>query len=93
MLNSYDRMKKDKNIWHQQLGQLIKSERQSKNLTQTELGDISETSINFISQIESGKSTAQIGKVLRVLQVLGIELHCSRGSKGLVIPQIILKEK
>ena len=69
----------------QQLGQLIKMERKARQLTQTELGSLSGTSINFISQIEAGKATAHIGKVLGVLQVLGFELHYVRGSKGIVI--------
>ena len=67
------------------LGLRIKTERKSRKLTQTELGELSGTSINFVSQIEAGKSTAQIGKVFRVLQVLGFELHCRRGQKVLVI--------
>ncbi len=69
----------------QQLGQLIKMERKARQLTQTELGSLSGTSINFISQIEAGKATAHIGKVLGVLQVLGFEFHYVRGSKGIVI--------
>ncbi|MEI6835199.1 MAG: helix-turn-helix domain-containing protein [bacterium] len=67
------------------LGLLIKVERKKRALSQTQLGQITGTSINFISQLESGKATAQVGKVLKVLQVLGFELHCLRGSKGLVL--------
>lgn len=73
----------EKNL--KKLGQLIKSERKSRRLTQTELGVLTGTSINFISQIEAGKATAHIGKVLGVLQVLGFQLQCSRGSRGLVL--------
>lgn len=80
-------MKKDINNSLRQLGLIIKKERRGHDLTQTELGQISGTSINFISQIESGKTTAHIGKVFRILQVLGIELHYQRGPKGLVVPE------
>jgi HTH-type transcriptional regulator/antitoxin HipB len=66
------------------LGEIIRQERKRRNLTQTMLGDLSGTSINFISQVESGKTTAQIGKVLRVLQILGVQLEISYGSRGLV---------
>lgn len=84
MLYSYDRMKKiDSSL--KDLGLLIKNERRNRQLTQTQLGELSGTSINFVSQIEAGKTTAHIGKVFRVLQVLGFELHCLRGQKGLVI--------
>ena len=68
------------------LGKLIKSERKNRSLTQTQLGEITNTSINFISQVEAGKTTAHIGKVFRVMQILGIELHCKRGPAGLVFP-------
>ena len=84
MLYSYDHMNNNTKKL-QQLGQLIKMERKARQLTQTELGSLSGTSINFISQIEAGKATAHIGKVLGVLQVLGFELHYVRGSKGIVI--------
>jgi len=66
------------------LGSLIRQERKKRGLTQTALGDLSGTSINFISQIEGGKDTAHIGKVLRVLQILGIQLEAVYGSKGLI---------
>ncbi len=82
---SYDHMKNDTKNDLRNLGALIKSERKKRRLTQTQLGEISETSINFISQIESGKASAHIGKVFRVIQVLGFELHVLRGSKGVVI--------
>ena len=66
------------------LGKIIRQERKKRNLTQTALGDLSGTSINFISQVEAGKETAHIGKVLKVLQVLGVQLEIGYGSKGLV---------
>lgn len=88
MLYSYDHMKKNINTALVELGKLIKDERKERNLTQTQLGEISGTSINFISQIESGKATAHIGKVFRVLQVLGFEFHCKRGSMILVFPEL-----
>lgn len=66
------------------LGTQIKRERKARGLTQTELGELSGTSINFISQIEGGKATAQIGRVLEVLRVLGLELRLERGRRVLV---------
>ena len=66
------------------LGLAIESERKRRRLTQSELADISNTSINFISQIERGKRTAQIGKVLDVLQALGMQLFIGRGVSGVV---------
>ncbi len=79
-------MKKSVSSSLKNLGLVIKSERKNRALTQTQLGELSGTSINFVSQIESGKVTAHIGKVFRILQVLGIELHYQRGPGGLVLP-------
>ncbi len=78
-------MKKQIDSSLKDLGQLIKGERKARNLTQTQLGELSGTSINFISQIEVGKPTAHIGKVFKVLQILGYEIHFRRGSQGLVV--------
>lgn len=66
------------------LGEVIEAERKRRKLTQSQLADLSNTSINFISQIERGKKTAQIGKVIDVLQILGIQLVIERGTAGVV---------
>ena len=66
------------------LGQTIKVERKKRQLTQTQLANLSNCNINFISQVESGKYSAQIGKVLDVLKVLGLELHITKGPNGVV---------
>ena len=87
---SYDHMKKTISSSLIDLGKLIKKERKLRHLTQTQLGDLTGTSINFISQVEAGKPTAHIGKVFRVLQVLGFELQCQRGPSGLIVD---LKDK
>lgn len=66
------------------LGKAIEAERKRRKLTQSQLADLSDTSINFISQIERGKKTAQIGKVIDVLQILGIQLVLEKGAAGVV---------
>ena len=66
------------------LGLAIEAERKRRKLTQSQLADLSDTSINFISQVERGKRTAQIGKVIDVLQVLGLQLIIGRGVAGVV---------
>lgn len=66
------------------LGLAIEDARKQRRMTQTQLADLSNTSINFVSQIERGKKTAQIGKVIDVLQILGLQLVIkkSRGSES-----------
>lgn len=66
------------------LGLAIEAARKKRNLTQTQLAELSNTSINFVSQIERGKQTAQIGKVVAILQILGLQLVIEYGSLGVV---------
>ncbi|RAP37114.1 hypothetical protein B1207_06750 [Legionella quinlivanii] len=66
------------------IGLAIETERKRRRLTQTRLAELSNTSINFVSQIERGKATAQIGKVINVLQILGLQLAIEKGSAGVV---------
>lgn len=54
---------------------LIKTERKKQNLTQTELAGLCNVGLRFIVDAEAGKETCQIGKVLKVLDVLGINLN------------------
>ena len=66
------------------IGLAIENDRKKRNLTQTQLAQLTNSSINFISQVESGKVTAQIGKVLDVMKILGLQLNIEKGSAGVV---------
>ena len=57
-----------------QIGKLIQSSRKTIGVTQKELAMTSGTGLRFIIDLEKGKPTCQIGKVLTVLQTLGIKL-------------------
>lgn len=59
------------------LGTLIRRERKSQGLRQPDLAAAAGTSVRFIVEIEAGKPTAQIGKVLDVLRQLGLSLALS----------------
>ena len=61
-----------------ELGVLIREERLRQKLTQTDLAGISGVGITFISQLENGKETAGMGRVIRVLTMLGIDLYAER---------------
>lgn len=54
---------------------LVKTERKKQNLTQTELAGLCNVGLRFIVDVEAGKETCQIGKVLKVLDVLGININ------------------
>jgi HTH-type transcriptional regulator/antitoxin HipB len=58
-----------------QLGELIRSRRKELSLTQTEVAEIANTNLRFLSELERGKPTARLENVMRVLATLGIELE------------------
>ncbi len=64
------------------LGQSIRNERKARALSQQELAIMAGVGINFVSQVEAGKSTAHIGKVISVLKALGLELRINRAKQG-----------
>ena len=53
------------------LGQLIRGLRKSQGLTQEELAAVSGVGIRFIRELEQGKESCHLGKVLAVIQMLG----------------------
>ena len=59
----------------QQIGQLVKNARKTLGVTQKDLALTSGTGLRFIIELEQGKPTCQIGKVLTVLHTLGIGLQ------------------
>lgn len=59
------------------MGAMIREARKIQGLTQADLAAISNTNRMFISDVERGKATCQIGKILSVLSALGIALHGS----------------
>ena len=53
------------------IGVLVRTARKEQNLRQDELAGVAGVGLRFIVDLEAGKPTAQIGKVLQVLQTLG----------------------
>lgn len=58
----------------EKIGALVKQTRKSMGVTQKDLALTSGTGLRFIIELEKGKPTCQIGKVLTVLHTLGIKL-------------------
>jgi len=60
-----------------ELGQEIKRQRKAVGLTQKTLSDFTGVSTSFLSDLENGKETAEIGRTIKVVLTLGldIELH------------------
>lgn len=58
-----------------QLAADIRARRVALRLGQQDLADLSGTSVRFVRNLEHGKSTARLDKVLAVLEALGLDLH------------------
>ena len=58
----------------EQIGEIVRSSRKGQGVTQKELAMTSGTGLRFIIDLEKGKATCQIGKVLTVLNTLGITM-------------------
>ena len=56
------------------IGKLIRDTRKNLGVTQRDLALTSGTGSRFIIELEHGKPTCQIGKVLTVLHTLGISI-------------------
>ncbi len=56
------------------LGDLVRTARTAKELSQQELADMAGVGRRFVSELENGKETLEIGRVLRVCQALGVDL-------------------
>ena len=58
-----------------EFGSIIKSRRKTLKYTQAFLSEFSGMSISFISDVENGKSTAELGKVIALANILGLDIN------------------
>jgi y4mF family transcriptional regulator len=58
-----------------QIGELVKATRKSLAVTQKNLAMTSGTGLRFIIELEKGKPTCQLSKVLTVLNTLGVTMR------------------
>ncbi|MGD0481382.1 MAG: helix-turn-helix transcriptional regulator [Terracidiphilus sp.] len=58
----------------QEIGQIVRASRKRLGVTQKDLAMTSGTGLRFVIDLEKGKETCQIGKVLTVLNTLGIRI-------------------
>lgn len=57
-----------------EIGQLVRETRKNLGVTQRNLALTSGTGLRFIIELEQGKPTCQLEKVLTVLRTLGLKL-------------------
>ena len=58
----------------EELGRLVRAHRKSRQLTLETVSGLGNLSPRFLSEFERGKETAEIGKVLKALRTLGLEV-------------------
>lgn len=56
------------------LGAIIRATRKAQGLRQDELAGVAAVGIRFIIELEAGKPTMQVGKIMAVLAALGLTL-------------------
>jgi y4mF family transcriptional regulator len=58
----------------EQIGNLIRETRKTLGVTQKDLSLTSGTGLRFVIDLEKGKKTCEVGKVLTILHTLGIKM-------------------
>jgi transcriptional regulator with XRE-family HTH domain len=67
----------------EELGRLARAHRKQRKLTLDTVSGLGNLSPRFLSEFERGKETAEIGKVLKALRTLGLEVIVQpRGQAG-----------
>ena len=76
----------------EKLGRVARSHRKNRRLTLETVSGLGNLSPRFLSEFERGKETAEIGKVLKALQTVGLELIIQpRGAK--LLEQVSKRER
>ncbi len=57
-----------------ELGELVRYERKKNALKQAECAALCGVGVRFLSELENGKPTLEIDKVLRVASLMGFEI-------------------
>lgn len=60
------------------LGRLVRELREKQGATQADLATFAHTGQRFIVELEAGKPTVRLDKVLQVLGILGVDLLAAR---------------
>lgn len=64
-------------------GRTIRNKRKKLGYTQAQLSEYTGFSTSFISDLENGKETAELGKALFLLQLLGLDLVIDNRGEGI----------
>ena len=59
----------------EELGNIIRNRRKELKYTQAFLSEYTGLSVSFISDVERGKTTVEIGKVIQLISILGLDIN------------------
>ncbi len=62
-------------ITSQDIGNIVQKARKSLGLRQNDLAFACGTGVRFVVDLEKGKPTCQLGKVLQILDMLGVVIN------------------
>lgn len=62
------------------LGKLVRAYRKDQGLALKDISQLAALGIRFLSEFERGKATAEVGKVLKALDALGLDVYVKRRS-------------
>lgn len=57
------------------LGQAVRKQRKSDGLTLADVAGLTNVGVRFLSELENGKPTVRLDKLLRVTSALGLQLY------------------
>ena len=60
-----------------QLAEIVRRERKRQKVSQIRLSQLADVGVRFVRDLEGGKETVQLDKVLAVLETLGIAIELS----------------
>ena len=76
----------------QRLANAVRARRRALHLKQAELATLAGVGLAFLYDLEHGKPTARLDKVLAVLAVLGLELQLQPGKELISISKLLDEE-
>ncbi|MDA1231767.1 MAG: helix-turn-helix domain-containing protein [Planctomycetota bacterium] len=61
-----------------QIGQFVRQRRKEAGMTLKDAAALAGVGVRFLSELERGKPTLQLGLTIQVLQLFGLELHVEK---------------
>jgi y4mF family transcriptional regulator len=65
------------------IGRCVRTQRKAQGATQSDLAALCGVGIRFVPDLENGKPTAEVGKILQVPNCLGLEISICPWCGGL----------